>query len=177
MTQRKVNEHLSSLVSPRSHFSILLARLAVLVHCVTFGKSCTFSISESEGVVSRGNGGPLFSFTHSRSWKGWWRLCLWLTVGRCHTHDVESEKKRSHVCGTDELLASKQCVWGTGGRYDFIISACESFRIPGAIWKVFEESPWWDCGGFYFFLGIFSYHLRFLQAYRKHLCKNKQKWI
>lgn len=28
---------------------------------------------------------------------------------------------------------------------------------------------------FTFFFVFFSYHLHFLQAYRKHLCKNKQK--
>ena len=58
MTERKVNEHLLSLVSPQSHSSnasVLREQLSS-VGWVTLGKSHLpkFSISDSEGAVSRG---------------------------------------------------------------------------------------------------------------------------
>jgi len=61
MTQRKVNEHLSNSVSPTESFLKPLSTSGLSsVHCVTLGKSFTFSILDSEGVGSRGNGGPFF---------------------------------------------------------------------------------------------------------------------
>lgn len=91
MTQRKVNKHLSSWCHPQSRSSNFSALLGCPVHCVTLGKSFTFSILDSEGVGSRVNGGPFSVINVLQEMKRLVRSILVIDCGKTAT--VLSEKK------------------------------------------------------------------------------------
>lgn len=112
-----------------SHFSNLLTPRAVLVHCVTLSKSFAFSISDSEGVVSRGDGGPLLSLTRYRSWKdvGVY-ICDWLWEDG---HNVEWKKSSLSAEQMNSWPLISMCVgWEIGVTVSFLLVRASELLDP-----------------------------------------------
>lgn len=120
MTERKVNERLLSLVSPQSHSSNPSAENRCPLFAVWLWVKShlpTYSISDSKGIVSRGNGVPLPLIYMLQEIKS---MMMSIYVIDCRkTYAMLSEKK-GYVCWTGELLASSQYVCGAGSLYDFV---------------------------------------------------------
>ena len=84
-----------------------------------------FSISDSEGAVSRGMVSvplPVIDILQGMCWSSAYMLYLHdrLQKDSCHV-----EWKKGYVCWTDELLASSQYACGMRGLCDFVMSICE----------------------------------------------------
>lgn len=122
MPSRKVNDLISSFVLPINVWIILF---------IVWLKSFTACISESEGVTSRGNGGPSFLLTYSSRQDRMW--CLFVVVKRLTRLSDEE-----WVC---VLLARSQltpglesaCVWSLHG-----FSLYLKFQSYWGPWKSLE---------------------------------------